>query len=239
VRRRKLRDQVTTASAVGVTAYELAEVYPRLYHMAELGSWPSILRHGLLSTSHLLSLFELNGSARDRIESRHRPESITIHHPRYGNAVVRDQIPMRDADLQRCLRDGMVPRKWYRLLNAKVFFWLTEERLERLLGARAYRDRRHTVLVLDTKALLDDYSDTVFLSPMKSGCTTPFAHPRGPGTFLPMSAYPFKARRKKARVKAVVELAVEGGVHKVERYAIEVRERRFGEVGRVIWSRAG
>ena len=90
---------------------ELADVYPRLYHMAEAGSWPSIQRHGLLSTSALLSFFEVKGAARARIESAHRPASIPIHHPRHGSAVVRDQIPMREADLQRCLRDGMTPRE--------------------------------------------------------------------------------------------------------------------------------
>ena len=33
--------------------------YPTLYHMAEDGSWESIQRHGLLSTSALLDRFEI------------------------------------------------------------------------------------------------------------------------------------------------------------------------------------
>lgn len=44
---------------MGVTPEELANLYPRLYHMAEPGSWESIRRYGLLSTSSLLSLFEI------------------------------------------------------------------------------------------------------------------------------------------------------------------------------------
>jgi hypothetical protein len=205
--------------------------------MAEVGSWPSIRRHGLLSTSALLSLFEVRGAERHRIESKHRPRSIVINHPKLGRAVVRDQIPMRDADLHRCLHDGLTPRQWYRLLNSKVFFWLTEERLERLLSARAYRDREHTVLVLATSPVLTDYADQVLLSSMNSGCTTPFAHPRGRRTFLPLSKYPFKTRLKGARANAVVELAVEQGVYNMERYVIEVRERAAGGAGRVIWRR--
>ena len=38
---------------MGVTAEELAEAYPLLYHMADARSWDSIRKHGLLSTSAL------------------------------------------------------------------------------------------------------------------------------------------------------------------------------------------
>lgn len=222
---------------LGVTVDELADAYPRLYHMAERGSWPSIRRHGLLSTSSLLSLFEVRGTARARIESAHRPVSVPIRHSEHGVAVVRDQIPMRDDDLARCLRDGVAPREWYELLNSMVFFWLTEQRLETLLGARAYRDKSHTVLILDTRALVRDYAARVMLSPMNSGATRPIAHPRGRDTFLPLAKYPFKARRKRSAANAVVELAVAGGVEEVEPYVIEVRERSINEAGRVIWRR--
>lgn len=204
--------------------------------MAEAGSWPSIRRYGLLSTSALLSLFEVKGAERARIESTHRPQSIAITHPKHGNAVVRDQIPMRDADLQRCLCNGMTPREWYELLNSKVFFWLTEGRLETLLGARAYRDKEHTVLVLDTRMVLRDYAGRILLSPMNSGATRPMAHPRGRETFLSLSEYPYKARRKGSRANAVVELAVEEGVYEVERYVIQVLHRTAGKRGRLIWA---
>ena len=42
----------------------LIELYPRLYHMAHAGSWPMIQRHGLLSTTALLDLFEIGGERR-------------------------------------------------------------------------------------------------------------------------------------------------------------------------------
>lgn len=220
--------------SVGITAVELARRYPRLYHMAEAGSWPSIRQHGLLSTSSLLNLLEITGVARIPIESEHRPESVRIHHAVLGTAVVRDQKPMSDADLRRCLLGGMSPREWYELLNAKVFFWLTEGRLETLLGARAYRDRPHIVLVLDTASLLEDYGEVTWLSPMNSGCTKPFAHPRGPRTFHRLATYPFGDRRRYGR-NAVVELAVNDGVRNVEKYVIEVRERTRERMGEVVW----
>ena len=61
---------------------------------------------------------------------------------------------MDDKGLSRCLGGGLTPTDWYRLLNAQVFFWLDSRRLDKLLGALAYRDRRQTVLTLDTACLL-------------------------------------------------------------------------------------
>src|SRR5438445_4566198 len=106
---------------------ELIQTFPRLDHMAEAGSWPSVQQHGLLSTTGLLELFEINGEQRQKLECRHRPERVSIHHPKHGSAVIRDQKPMDDSGLRRALRD-MTPEEWYRLLNSKVFFWLCEER---------------------------------------------------------------------------------------------------------------
>jgi hypothetical protein len=53
-----------------VTEEELVSIYPRLWHMAEDGSWPSIADNGLLSTSALLDLYGVSGKSRAR--SRHR-----------------------------------------------------------------------------------------------------------------------------------------------------------------------
>jgi hypothetical protein len=67
--------------------------------MAEAGRWPSIARHGLLSTSALLDLFEVHGARRGELEAQHRPESVTLRHPRHGLTVVRDPKPMDDRGL--------------------------------------------------------------------------------------------------------------------------------------------
>src|ERR1700690_2977008 len=135
----------------GITTDELSARFPLLYHMAQLGSWPSMEEHGLLSTTALLDLFDVRGDERYRIESCHRPESIPIVHPKHGRAVIRDQKPMSDRSVRKALIGGLEPADWYRELNSRVFFWLSEERLNTLMNARAYRDQRHTVLVVDTK----------------------------------------------------------------------------------------
>jgi hypothetical protein len=206
--------------------------------MAEAGSWPSIQRYGLLSTSALLDLFNVRGSARAPFESAHRPESMMLTHPDVGTAVVRDQKPMSDRGLIRCLEPGLTPRDWYALLNSKVFFWLDEARLARLLGARAYRNRDHAVLVLDSASLIAAHSTRAVLSPINSGCTVPYPRPRGRDTFLPLDSYPFARWVEKRRGKdPVVELAIEGGVQDASAHVIEVRSVQAGGRARVVWRR--
>jgi hypothetical protein len=147
---------LVTPPAVLTPAY-IAERWPRLLHIAEAGSWSSIERHGLLSTAALLDLFEISGSSRDAIESARRRESVKIEHAEHGVAWIRDNKPINVTVLRRTLV-GMSEDAWYRTLNARVFFWLAPERLDRLRKAPAYRERQHDVLTIDTKLLLDSYA---------------------------------------------------------------------------------
>jgi hypothetical protein len=133
---------------------EISKHYPLLYHIAEAGSWDSISRHGLLSTRSLIDLFEIDGDARDQILRRRRPASVQLHHAVHGTAVVRDQIPLSESRLAACLTD-MTLEEWLDALNSRVFFWLNDDHLETLLGARAYRDDEHDVITVDTAQLLE------------------------------------------------------------------------------------
>jgi hypothetical protein len=218
-----------------VTNTELAELVtdcPTLYHMAERGSWSSIRNSGLLSTTALLDRFAISGTARVAIERRRRVTSVVLHKVGVGRAVVRDQFPMDDKGLTRCLQDGLSPEDWYRILNAKVFFWLTRERLLRLLNAGTYRDQKHDVLQLDTKALIQAHEDKIWFCPMNSGCTKPFPHPRGKNTFLRISDYPYAEwKGKKKRGERVVELAVDYSVPDVSKFVTRVVQMKsFSEL---------
>lgn len=216
-----------------VTGTELEELLsdcPTLYHMAERGSWLSIREHGLLSTTALLDRYDVSGSERTSVEANRRPVSITLTQPSLGRAVVRDQIPMDDKGLSRCLQDGLSPEAWYRLLNGKVFFWLTRDRLLRLLNAGAYRSQEHDVLELNARALVGAYTDKIWLCPMNSGCTKPIPHPRGSATFQRIVAYPYadwKAKRK--RGERVVELAVDYAVLDIPDYVTRVTRMKGRE----------
>lgn len=211
-----------------MTIEELYSDFPFLFHMAERGSWESIARHGLLSTTALLDLFEYTDGQRFSIESQHRPKSVTIKHPVLGTAVIRDQKPMSDSGLQRCLSD-CTPEEWYRILNRHVFFWVTKERLLGLLKAQLYRNKEHDVITVDTRGLVAQYGDAIVLSPMNSGCTIPIPHPRSMGIFMPITSFPFTERRRtRQKRNALVELAVRYSVPDITRFVVRV-ERMHGD----------
>lgn len=217
---------------------ELLRDCPVLFHMAERGAWPSIRRHGLLSTSALLDLYGVTGARREALERQRRPEGVRLARPGLEGAVVRDQKPMDDAGLRRCLRDGLSPGEWYGLLNARVFFWLTRARLLRLLNARPYRAVAHEVLELDAAPLVAAYRDQVTLSAINSGATRPFGVPRGRETLLPLRDYPYAAWRRTRPVgERAVELAVLGGVPDVVRFVRRVVVMRGAAEEEVLFDR--
>ena len=212
-------------------AERLISRYPVLYHMAEDGSWESIEKLGLLSTSALLDTFEVGGRRRFEIESCRRPEMVELRHPEHGLALVRDNKPMQESALERCLI-GMEPRGWYETLNRKVFFWVDERRLIRLLDARAYRDRPHLVLELDSEGLLRRHAPGVSLSGINSGAT--FAMnpaPRGPETFRPVTEYPEGA--------PVVELTVDYALPDAAAFVLAVSRWHGKERLGTVWEREG
>lgn len=210
---------------------KLIEDCPNLYHMAMRNSWPSIQQHGLLPTNRLLDLFEVDVARQLELTTRRRPASVEISHPKLGGAVIRDQIPMHDHHLERCLADGLTPREWHARLNERVFFWLTEARLEKLLCAGAYRKQEHIAMKLDTASLIRDYRDRIELSPMNSGCTMPYPHPRGASTFLSINDYPYAFwRAKRSKMETAVELTVIGGVPNITDYVKEVSVRKCGGI---------
>jgi hypothetical protein len=217
-------------NTLGIDAGDFAGHYPRLYHMAQDGAWDSIRCHGLLSTSALLDLYQVDGDLRRQIESCHRPTSVEIKHPAHNSAMIRDQNPMSDSGLLKCLC-GMTPRDWYELLNRKVLFWVREERVRQLLDAMMYRNSAHTVITLDTASMLKVHQDRITLSPINSGSTLYDPRPRGADTFLPLHEYPFDDRKKKASLaRAVAELAVDYSVPDVLEHVTRVERRKGGLV---------
>jgi len=211
--------------------------YPRLFHMAQSGSWEGVRRHGLLSTRALVDLFDVQDPLRSQILLQRRSESVRLEHPEYGAAVVRDQIPLREAPLRSCLTD-LTLEEWLDALNSKVFFWLDEPHLETLLGAGAYRDEAHDVLHVDTADLLERHGARVTLSAINSGSTIYNPRPRGTRTFLPVADYPFAERRRARGRNAIIELAVDHSVVDIADLVIRVERRRAGgKIEEVIWER--
>lgn len=203
------------------------ETYPRLFHMAECGTWPSIKVTGLLSTSAVLDHYGITGAVRLQYEQEHRPAKMTVTGAG-GSMVLRDQKPMPPERIAKALVDGTTPQQWYRFLNGKVFMWAEEERLFGLLGARDYRSLEHDVLTIDTKPLVAKYRDHISLCRMNSGNTFPFWLARGLSDFIRISDYPTKLNG--APAKTVVEVVVDYAVPDVADYVVEVRRMRGDQV---------
>jgi hypothetical protein len=216
-----------------MTEAELVAAYPRLWHMAEDGSWPAIRAHGLLSTAALLDLYGIAGAERDALLTRRRPEAVALARPGLPGAMVRDQKPMSDAALLRCLDPGLAPAEWYGLLNGLVFFWPSRRRLLRLVGA--YPDRPQTILTVRTASLLAVHRDAVRLSPINSGSTIIKPQPRGRGTFLPIADYPLALwRRRRGLGEAVAEVTVPHAVPDIAAHVVAVH-RLAGGVATALW----
>lgn len=201
--------------------------YPRLYHMAERNTWPSIRDRGLLSTAAVLDKFSVNGHRRFQLESEHRPEKVPIGEGP-EQIVLRDQKPMETSRLATALRNGVTPRQWYETINAKVFFWVQESRLYGLLNARPYRKLEHDVLTIDTQSFLAAHENEAWLCHMNSGNTFPVPHPRDLSAFRRIADYP--ANRSGAPAKEVVELVVDYQVLDIAAHVIEVRRMKAREV---------
>lgn len=222
-----------------MTDEELVRHFPRLWHMAEDGSFESIMKHGLSSTSALLDRYGITGDERVALESRRRPQSVTISKKGLPNAIVRDQKPMTESALAKCLADDVTPEQWFEILNDRAFFWLSRDRLHGLLGARAYRGRPQTVMTVDTASLLRSHRARIELSPLNSGATIYNPQPRGRDTFLSISEYPFQQRRTTRSVeKSVVELVVRGGVPDIADHLIAAHRIHNG-VQKELWRRPG
>ena len=218
---------------------DLIRHFPRLWHMAEDGSFELIWEHGLLSTSSLLNLYGIGGKERIALASQRRPESVTISKSGFPDAVVRDQKPMTESALKKCLAKDVTPKQWFEILNSRAFFWLSRDRLRRLLGARAYRERPQTVLTVDTSSLLKAHRGHIELCPLNSGATIYNPQPRGRETFLSVADYPFEERRRTRSVdESVVELVVREGVPDIANHLIAAH-RIYNGVQEELWRRPG
>ena len=200
---------------------QLAEHYPRLFHMAWHGSWQGIREHGLLSTRSLVELYRLDPEESHTILRQHRPDWVEISCDGLGRATVRDQRPMDDKGVCRALGVND-PGQWYELLNSMVFLWPTIERLRTMM--EAYAGMSHDLLVIDTAELVERHRDGIRLSPMNSGATKPFPHPRDLDLFKRFEEFPFDDRLKShKRAKAVAEVCVVGGIRDIGEVVVDVR----------------
>jgi hypothetical protein len=121
----------------------------------------------------------------------------------FGQAVVRDQKPMDNRGLGAMSPKRAYPSRMVSNAQRSVFFWLTRERLLRLLNAGAYADKEHDVLELDTAPLGIAYREAITLSQSTVVALSRFRAHAGAQPSLSIDDYPYATRRaKKPRGRA-------------------------------------
>jgi hypothetical protein len=212
---------------------KLLQRYPFVYHMAEVGTWPSIQQRGLLSTTASLDALSIAGAQRTALESSYRPEMTHLRIGAPDDIVLRDQRPMPPNRLVQALPKGVTTEQWYRLINSKVFFWVSPERLGRLL--RSYGAFEHDVLQVNTASLLDAHFARTSLCHMNSGNTLPIPHHRDETIFKRIPDYPVNSVG--TPLKEVVELVVEYSVPDIANHVVNVTRVKGDIQLGVVWSR--
>ncbi|WP_051548991.1 DUF7002 family protein [Nocardioides sp. URHA0032] len=222
-----------------MTPDELIHHYPVLHHMAEYNSWPRIQQIGLRTTEQIVDACQPDPATREAILGQRRTRSFDLEHAVVGTVTIRDQKPLFLHNLAPKLTDVTV-EQFLDLLNSRVFMWTHPDRLDRLdrlLGANAYRRQRHDVLVLETASIVQTYYDRIRLTGMNTGATIfPSSPPRGVESFMRISDFPFAERRKRL-VDNVVELCVIGGVDHIEDHVLQVQRRQGADVIETIYER--
>ena len=215
----------------------LTKLYPTLYHMAEDGTWPSIRQRGLLSTQAIVDLYQPSADVRERILSNVRRDKIKLTSAELGEMTIRDQRPAKF--LNDCMKDGISAQDYLDALNGRVFFWLSQSRLNRLLGARLYRNSRHTVLHVDTARLVEAYPGRVQLAPYNTGSMhVPSMPSRGPDVFTDIANYPYEQwlAKRGRRGEPVVELTIGYAIPDIVRFVTKVETWAGGQPIAIVYS---
>ncbi|VTU12862.1 hypothetical protein SRS16CHR_00101 [Variovorax sp. SRS16] len=199
-----------------------------VYHLLDAENLASVRKLGLLSTRRLV---EASGDANPQTLRRHRAKGERLA----SGAKIRDQRPMPPLALARALGSGLVPEDWYALLNAKVFFWLDVERLNRQRAACGSSPQ--VALVMDARRMLDDYKASAFVSPINTGNAMRAPARRNLTTFVPYERWRVDAwqheviegQPARPRTHRPVELTIDEAIPNAMSYVLEVIPLPWGQ----------
>lgn len=198
----------------------------RIYHLAESSNWPSIQRDGLLCAHELIRRAVPGGADRARLAQAQRPAHAVLPH----GVHIRDQKPMPPKALESCLHE-MTPEQWYATINARVFFWLDPDRLNR--QRKAAEPRPQVAIAVDTAALLAAHKSRIALTPINTGNARRKPARRGAATFVAYrewleSGWASEAKAlgttPRSRWYRPVELTVLDAVPDIMRFVVDVAE---------------
>lgn len=162
---------------------------PYLYHLTHRVNLPKIV-----STRTLFSASELfrQSGCEDHVRIRRR-EHVLIEID--GHSIhIRDQRPISEKALPKCLEKGLRVPDYYELLNQRVFLWATVERLNR--HYQRYATERPVLLRFLTEDIVR-LNPHIEFSRLNSGATRANSHlggiapRRGRGTFQGPGAFDY------------------------------------------------
>jgi hypothetical protein len=153
-----------------------------VFHMVDQANWQSVAQRGLLSASMLID--ELPDiEQRADLKRRFRPSTLVLQ----TGCRLRDQRPMPPACLARCLDQPLQPADWYALVNDRVFFWASAERLQR--HHAACLDRAQVILAIDTEQLMAQHADEAEVTAFNTGNARRLPAKRGNRSFVPYRSW--------------------------------------------------
>lgn len=142
---------------------EFQKKRPCLYHLTSNKNLTNISSGKLLfSTKQIVKLTKTS----DEILRKKRTNHITIGD---GETTfdIRDQRPISEKLLRGCLLDGMTLEEYYELLNERVFWWPTLDRLSRHFNKYAFEKPK--IICVKTSELFEVNPDNVEFSRLNSG----------------------------------------------------------------------
>ncbi len=149
----------------------LSQKRPFLYHLTSKSNLPSITSsRTLLSTSVLLEQADDPG-VNSYLRSRRKNHLLIQIGGR--QVLIRDQRPLSEKALPKCLEGGLTPEDYYELLNQRVFLWATLPRLSR--HHDRYRSEDPILLRFPTAEIIR-LNPTVEFSRLNSGATRANSH---------------------------------------------------------------
>lgn len=170
---------------------EFTTLRPNLYHLTDSANLEPILKSGILYSTDTLAYksFSKTNAKKFLREKRNAHETITVE----GIPIkIRDQRPISLTVLGRSLTNQMSTGDFIELLNARVFWWPTLNRLERHFNR--YVDESPVIIKVNSADLIQLNTNVEFCR-LNSGATR--CHPsykgnaptRGKNTFLSSDNY--------------------------------------------------
>lgn len=145
---------------------EFIEKRPFLYHLTDQKNIPLIVKYGKLFSTN--SLIERSG--KEEYFLIKRIKRLTHYELKFNGEIfsIRDQRPISEKALKKCLTDNWECADYFEFLNNRVFMWPTIDRLSRHYVR--YVSEHPIILRFETKSIVE-INQNVKFSRLNSGAT--------------------------------------------------------------------